>query len=37
MPIWVPFWKNGDSGEEIKIVLPEVVFEKNGGMQELCR
>jgi hypothetical protein len=26
---FIIYWKNEDSGEEIKIVLPEVVFEKD--------
>ncbi len=29
---FITYWKGVDSEREIKIVLPEVVFEKDGGM-----
>ena len=29
---FIIYWKKEDSGEEIKIVLPELLFEKNGEM-----
>ncbi len=29
---FITYWKGADSEKEIKIVLPEVLFEKNGGI-----